>query len=244
MSGKKTSKKIRVCEGPAYLPLQYLKQHPDNPREISRDDLDDLKASIIAKGLYRPFLVWSKGNAVLSGNKRFEALCELKREGFEVPQVPIVYYSNPDPIMAKKILVESNTHKGTWVDEMLDRIIKEGEEAGAKASDFGMSQAEVDKLVVESTKEAEEAVDDRDLDKAYREPGDTPPKERERDQPLILTADLHKQYMEVLEGIATAMNEDWREGDSIIEAATALIQSIHEYDIVDKIIDLNKDDDE
>jgi len=234
----KSTKRIKTCESSAYLPVKKMKEHPDNPRDITHDSLDELKASIVAKGLYRPFLVWSEGNLVLSGSQRLRAVVELMSEGYEIPEkgLPVVFYSNPDPAMAKKVLVESNTHKGRWVDELLEKLIKEGEEAGIRASEYGLSQNEIDKIMTDSDQVVKETLGSLDRNE-FDSPGVTEPKEREKDQPLLLAADVYEQYMDVLGEIASGLNDDWKRGDSIQEAAQALIQKVREFGLVDKICD-------
>jgi len=154
----KDAKLIPVCAVATYLPVKAIKFHPDNPRTITRQRLDDLKLSIVSKGFYEPLLVWKKGHVVLAGNHRTRACLELIDEGYtfvapngEKDALPVVI-EDVTPEVAEEILFESNNHYAEWVEDKLAEALAEAKSEGRNLMAFGFTTKQVDDLLEEALK--------------------------------------------------------------------------------------------
>lgn len=162
------SNQIEVCKSASYVPVGKLKFHPNNPRTIRPERLEQLKRSITDKGFYQPILVWKKGGIVLAGNHRLLAAQELISEGwsFMAPNgatdsLPVVIEDVSEEV-AQAILFETNNTYAEWVDERLRVAIEEAEELGRDVKSFGFTQDEIDVLLKDALKDAEDILGNKD----------------------------------------------------------------------------------
>lgn len=151
--------KIQTCKVANYIDVNELQHHPKNHelRNISDARMQDLKQSIIKKGLYEPLLVWTKDNTVLAGNQRLKAIKELIDEGYafftpgmkKLNQIPVVM-EDVDDKRALEILHQANNHHGDWAQEKLAQAIKEAEEMGIEAADLGYTEQYIKRIMKEA----------------------------------------------------------------------------------------------
>lgn len=235
---------IPVCKVKNYIHLDDLDFHPDNSelRNISRERLEELKDSILNKGLYEPLLVWNKDNIVLSGNQRLRAMKELVDDGWtfgtkrKPNQIPVVV-EDVTPEKANDILFSSNNHHGTWVEETLSRALEEAEDV----SGYGFSVDEVNKYLAYSERDVEKEVEkaSRDLDDSYKLDPDLTRKERKDDEEtldhLTLPTATMKELKAVLGEVAKALNPSWTNRDSLQWATQALCQAVRQTDLLEHI---------
>lgn len=158
------SNQITLCAVKQYARVDKLKIHPNNPRTISRERLDQLKMSIINKGFYEPILVWKKGLVVLSGNHRLMAVRELIADGFEFNSpngeanvLPVIIEDVPYKV-AESILFEANNHYSEWIESKLKEAVQEAQKHGSNVKEFGFNEAELKRLLRDAEKEAEDFV--------------------------------------------------------------------------------------
>jgi len=234
---------LNTCEVKNYVPISELKFHPKNKeiRTITRERLDDLKESIREKGFYEPILVWKKGGVVLAGEHRTRAALELIDEGFEFKtptgktnELPVVI-EDCDDSTANQILHESNNHYATWIEHRLAKEIKNAEEAGENLRQFGYTQDEIDKMMASAMKDVEEnlkvegeEVDDLDVRTDDRI-------EKEKYESLVLPADVYRELMEILGHIAKSLSPGWVKGDSVVEATSAMCESIRKAGVLENL---------
>jgi len=228
-----TTVKIEVCAVANYLPITELELHPENPRQISRGRMDELKLSILKKGFYEPILVWSKNNVVLAGNHRLQAARELIDEGYHFSsgkqknKLPVVMEDCSDEI-AHAILFETNNHYAEWVDERLRDALGDVPDLDG----YGFKDDELKTLLAKVEKDTESTVvEEHTRKKSERSEKDGP--EDEKHVALILPVSVHNRFMELLRLVAVQVNPKWDEGDSIAPAVTALCSYIDEYGVPD-----------
>lgn len=228
------SNEVTLCKVNQYVSIDKLKFHPENPRTIRPERLQQLKDSIIEKGFYQPILVWKKGAIVLAGNHRLKAVLELRDEGYEFNSpkgdkdvLPVVI-EDVDARTAEAILYETNNHYAEWVEDTLRKALKEAEDVGKSIPSFGFDQGYIDNLLATSLKEAEstlskertiEPVDGAKLRDAVG---------AEEMCNLILSKPVYDQMTELLGTVAKQLNKDWNLGDSYDEAAQAMCQLMRE----------------
>lgn len=80
------------CEGTQYVDFHELNEFQEDIKTISREDLDKLKESIKSKGIIMPGFVWKHQDKwwILDMHQRFRAFIELEKEGWYIPNVPVV----------------------------------------------------------------------------------------------------------------------------------------------------------
>jgi hypothetical protein len=111
------------------IPIDQLKVHPENPREIRKADFKKLKASIqrMPEGLRINPIKCNRDHFVLDGNMRLLACKDLGYKEVWVQYVPKTWTENQQ----KEWMLLANTHAGTfdhdmlantWPEEMLGRM--------------------------------------------------------------------------------------------------------------------------
>lgn len=82
-------------------------------------DFDKIKLSIIKYGFSFPFFVWNDGkkNYILDGHGRFATLCKMQKDGYDIPDLPVVYVSCKDKEEAKQKLLRLNSQYGHMTKE-------------------------------------------------------------------------------------------------------------------------------
>lgn len=82
-------------------------------------DYDKIKLSIIKYGFSFPFFVWNDGkkNYILDGHGRFATLCKMQKDGYDIPDLPVVYVDCKDKNEAKQKLLRLNSQYGKMTRE-------------------------------------------------------------------------------------------------------------------------------
>lgn len=102
-----------------YRPVSEIKELPNNPRTISKEDFDRLKESIIDNPEYfegRPLILSDRTGelVVLAGNQRLRA---AKAVGLK--EVPTIVLPNLTEEKEKEIIIRDNVSNGRWDMELL-----------------------------------------------------------------------------------------------------------------------------
>ena len=102
-----------------YRPVSEIKELPNNPRTISKEDFDRLKDSIIDNPEYfegRPLILSNRTGelVVLAGNQRLRA---AKAVGLK--EVPTIVLPNLTEEKEKEIIIRDNVSNGRWDMELL-----------------------------------------------------------------------------------------------------------------------------
>ena len=101
------------------MDVKKLRPHPENHRIYSTQDLSELEHSLMTYGQLEPLAV-TKDNKIISGHRRFAAMCNL---GFEDVEVRIV---TPDNELVS--LVEHNRHRTKTASDILNEARVLGEQ--------------------------------------------------------------------------------------------------------------------
>jgi len=83
----------------------------DLKREITDEAKEKLKNSILKHGFFVPAFVWNNNgkNYILDAHQRQKVLLELEREGYEIPEIPIVEIQAKDRKDAAEKLLQINS---------------------------------------------------------------------------------------------------------------------------------------
>src|SRR4030095_14512527 len=110
----KAKQEIRVtCTTKDSLPLEKIIPFQGDLKTLSKTDFEKLKAAIIKYGLSFPSFIWQRNGSAkcLDGHQRSHVLSEMKKEGWKIPPVPVVYVDAKNEKEAKeKILLLSSQY--------------------------------------------------------------------------------------------------------------------------------------
>jgi ParB-like chromosome segregation protein Spo0J len=106
---------IRIaCEGARKLPISSLKEFQGDLKSLSVDNFERLKNEIIERGFSAPFFVWQNDqtNYLLDGHQRFRTLKAMAKEGYEIPDLPVVLIEAKNKKEAKHKLLSYASQYG------------------------------------------------------------------------------------------------------------------------------------
>lgn len=107
------------CETKDRLNIAEMTELQGTLKERTDIDFDKIKLSIIKYGFSFPFFVWNDGkkNYILDGHGRFSTLCKMQKDGYEIPDLPVVYVDCKDKDEAKQKLLRLNSQYGKMTKE-------------------------------------------------------------------------------------------------------------------------------
>jgi DNA modification methylase len=121
-------KTIRVeCTGAANVELEKIIPLQGDLKTISPEKLRKLKTSIIDYGISSPTQVWvdPEGNYfTLDGHQRLLAYRSLEKDGWLIPEIPVVYVDAKDIDEAKEKLLIATSAYGEFSATGVERFIK------------------------------------------------------------------------------------------------------------------------
>lgn len=128
------------------LPLSKIKMADYNPRQMSKEDFENLKKVIKLEGLVEPLVVNKRtGYTIVGGNHRYKALKEL---GYDKVMCAVVDI----PIHREKSLnIALNRISGVFVEDKLNDIINELVHTDIGLDYSGLSDFEIDMALFEDT---------------------------------------------------------------------------------------------
>lgn len=143
----KPSKKIEIkCTSDTYMSFSEMVPFEDNPRELTSGGFKKLKKSITEIGIFKPFLIWKKGNKILGGNQRYAVILKLvEEEGYKVDKLPVTILDVEEGI-ARLIVLKDNQSDGEWAYEELTEYLQKLEAFGVDKSLSGFTDKEREDL--------------------------------------------------------------------------------------------------
>jgi len=117
-------KEIKVaCKGAGVLDIAQIVDFQGNLKRRGIEDIEKLKTSVLKYGFSFPFFIWVNNgiNYCFDGHGRLMALKELRKEGYSVPELPVVYVEAKDEDEAKQKLLRLNSQYGQMtLESVLD----------------------------------------------------------------------------------------------------------------------------
>ena len=108
-----------TCKTNDYLNIAEMTEFQGGLKNRTDIDFDKIKLSIIKYGFSFPFFIW-KGegkNYLLDGHGRFATLCKMQKDGYNVPDLPVVFVECKDKKEAKQKLLRLNSQYGKMTKE-------------------------------------------------------------------------------------------------------------------------------
>lgn len=121
-------KTIRVeCTGAATVPLEKIIPLQGDLKTISPEKLRKLKTSIIDYGISSPTQIWvdPEGNCfTLDGHQRLLAYRSLQKDGWIIPEIPVVYVEAKDTEEAREKVLIATSSYGEFSATGVEKFIK------------------------------------------------------------------------------------------------------------------------
>jgi len=107
------------CETKDKLNLAEMTEFQGGLKSRTDVDYDKIKLSIIKYGFSFPFFVWKNEgkNYILDGHGRFSTLCKMQKDGYVIPDLPVVEVQAKDRKEAKQKLLRLNSQYGKMSKE-------------------------------------------------------------------------------------------------------------------------------
>jgi hypothetical protein len=120
-----------TCNTTATLPYRNIRDFQGNLKIRTSQDVNTLKESILQHGFSFPFFVWEHeedGQSVydcIDGHGRMQVLSLLQEEGYEIPDLPVVFISASSAEEARTALISANTQVGNFLETGLRDFVRE-----------------------------------------------------------------------------------------------------------------------
>ena len=109
-----TKKAIQIkCEGASTLPLDSLEPFQGEFKSLDRINAERLKREILMDGFSDPFNIWRDQDHfwILDGHQRRLVLLSLRKDGYEIPDLPVVWVEADSFEQAKrKVLAQASQY--------------------------------------------------------------------------------------------------------------------------------------
>jgi len=117
-----------ACKAAATLPLDKLTVIQGDLKSLSDVNTEKLKKSILKYGFSAPIFIWESGVKVpkyniLDGTQRTAVLKMMKKDGYKIPDLPVVYISAKNKKEAMAKLLHITSQYGEFNREGLDAFL-------------------------------------------------------------------------------------------------------------------------
>lgn len=165
------------CDTKDTLNIAEMTELQENLKARNDVDYDKIKLSIIKYGFSFPFFVWkSDKNYILDGHGRFETLCRMQKDGYLIPDVPVVFVEAKDLKEAKQKLLRLNSQYG--------KMTKESVLEFAEDIDLNFDEIALPDTVIDFTDQSEEP--------AETEGDDEAPEVDEKSEPVSKRGEMYE----------------------------------------------------
>lgn len=130
--------------------LKGLKPWPQNPRVMSRHDMESLKRSLQTYGFVEPVVVNKRTGLVVGGHQRLQAA-----EALGLKTVPVTYVDLDDKAAAA-LGIALNRVAGDWDEPKLEALLAEFKDDKDWTALTGFTTTELDQMLAEFAGETPE----------------------------------------------------------------------------------------
>lgn len=117
-----------TCKADATLPFEQIQDFQGALKSRSEEDIDHLISSIERHGFSFPFFVWRQPDGTcscLDGHGRCMALAKMREQGYEIPELPVVYIDAKDEAEARTKLIQINVTSGRFTQFGFTELVKD-----------------------------------------------------------------------------------------------------------------------
>jgi len=120
--------KIEIkCSGTENISIDKFKELQGNLKELSKENYEKLKRSILKYGFSFPVFCWKNKNDfwIMDSHQRIKTLKKLADENYLIPPLPTIYVECDNKRHAKEKLLMLNSNYGKIQDEGLYSFLNE-----------------------------------------------------------------------------------------------------------------------
>lgn len=118
------NKKIKIdVKTEKTMKLEELQQFQGDLKELSDVNKNKLKRSILKYGFKMPIFIW--GKKIIDGHGRALVMQELKKDGYEFGELPVIEINAKSEKEAKEILLLINSKYGEITPDGFENFIKD-----------------------------------------------------------------------------------------------------------------------
>jgi len=117
-----------ACDTKDHLPLEDLEPFQGDLKSLSATEFAKLKGHILKTGFAFPIYVWKSPegiNYILGGHQRVRVLTSLKKEGYVIPSLPVVFIQAASVQDAKKRVLQDVAQFGQVENQGLYEFMTE-----------------------------------------------------------------------------------------------------------------------
>lgn len=114
MGGKKV---VQIkCKGADTLPIDRIVEFQGELKKLSKENENKLRNSILKHGFIAPFFVWDDHGEwkLLDGHQRLKTLLKMRKEGYDIPMLPVDYIEADSEEDAKRKLLHITSQYGEF----------------------------------------------------------------------------------------------------------------------------------
>ncbi|HCX88118.1 MAG TPA: hypothetical protein DG761_08835 [Gammaproteobacteria bacterium] len=136
-----------ACQGADTKAIDELKEFQGSIKKLPKDNFEKLKRAMLEQGFSAPIFVWENAgdNMILDGHQRLAVLLKLRRQGYEIPLLPVVYVEAESENDARLKLLSISSQYGEF---QLDQLYEFTDEIDTTTLALQQGELEVDRPFV------------------------------------------------------------------------------------------------
>lgn len=194
-----------ACQGAGALSIDLIQPLQGDLKSLSKENYERLRAEIERDGFSFPFAVWENpadgGLYILDGHQRRETLVRMRKDGWEIPEVPIVFVEADDIKQAKHKLLAAASQYGKVESDGLLEFIGNDFLADDLVSHFNFPEIDIKALSLEhlqSVMGSDTEVDETVKVEAYERAKSLPDEEQVRQVAVFFNGKTHPEFMTMI----------------------------------------------
>lgn len=157
------SEQVKVdVEKMSLVKLNKIKPFQGELKYLPDENYQKLKNEILTLGFSEPITVWNEGSApykILNGHQRYTALLRMEKEGYKIPEIPIILVKADSVREAKEKILSLTSQFGVIAERGLQEFAEQADiELAEIAGRFifpDIDMEELESLAQNATDEAE-----------------------------------------------------------------------------------------
>lgn len=141
------NREIKInCTGSDYLDIDMLQDFQKGLKTMTVENQKKLQSSIITNGIIAPFFIWDNNGEkkIMDGHQRLKTLSDMKENGFDIPNLPVVYIQAESEVDARAKLLYITSQYGDFDLNQLEIFCGEIE---IDTSEIRLMQNEIELII-------------------------------------------------------------------------------------------------
>lgn len=152
------------CQAAEVAEIENLTEFQGDLKKLSDKNYNKFKSNILQYGIISPLHIWiseeHNSNFVLDGHQRIRTLARMRREGYVVPPIPVVFIQAKNMQDAKEQVVALSSQYGEASIDSFEKYIISYDLDINKFKDFAaIPNIDIDKMIKNAEKLAKETLE-------------------------------------------------------------------------------------